>query len=89
MFFLRKSDFKKYIKDSFKVHSYRQSIISTVINVQHPRNVVAPFGNCAIFSYHSVNSAIFSYHLVNSEIVLHPVVAFRFEFQSAGWRIQN
>ena len=48
-----------------KVHSYCQCILTTAIDgltggvggETHP-NILAPFGNSAIFSYHSVNSAI-------------------------------
>ena len=41
-------------------------------------NMVAPFGNYARISYHSVNSAICPYHSINSAIFAYPVEAFSF-----------
>ena len=64
---------KHYIRDCFKVRSYCQCIIATVIDGltggavdATPLNVFASFGNSAIFLYNSVNT----------EIVLHPVAIF-------------
>ena len=76
--------FENYIMDCFKVHSYCQCIITTVIDgfpgwckgCDSPR----------ILWPHSINSAICSYHSVNSGIYLHHVVGFLLEVQCAGWK---
>ena len=48
-----------------------------------PPKMFAPFDNCAIFSYHSINSALFSYHSVS------PALAFYTQWQLFGLKFST